>query len=36
MYASDLVKVDRDGNIVNQDASGSRQVNQAGFTIHSA
>jgi ribulose-5-phosphate 4-epimerase/fuculose-1-phosphate aldolase len=36
MRASDLVKVDLDGNIVNQDERGSRLVNPAGFTIHSA
>jgi ribulose-5-phosphate 4-epimerase/fuculose-1-phosphate aldolase len=31
-----LVKIDLDGNIVNQDEAGSRMVNAAGFTIHSA
>jgi ribulose-5-phosphate 4-epimerase/fuculose-1-phosphate aldolase len=36
MRASDLVKIDLDGNIVNQDEAGSRLVNAAGFTIHSA
>jgi len=36
MRASDLVKVDVDGTIVDQDASGSRHINQAGYTIHSA
>jgi ribulose-5-phosphate 4-epimerase/fuculose-1-phosphate aldolase len=36
MRASDLVKIDLDGNIVNQDAAGSRAVNAAGFCIHSA
>jgi ribulose-5-phosphate 4-epimerase/fuculose-1-phosphate aldolase len=36
MRASDLVKIDLDGNIVNQDEHGSRFVNAAGFTIHSA
>jgi ribulose-5-phosphate 4-epimerase/fuculose-1-phosphate aldolase len=36
MRASDLVKIDLDGNIVNQDERGSRLVNAAGFTIHSA
>ena len=35
MRASDLVKIDMDGNIV-QDEAQSRQVNAAGFTIHSA
>ena len=35
MRASDLVKIDMDGNIV-QDEAQSRQVNVAGFTIHSA
>ncbi len=35
MRASDLVKIDCDGNIVDQ-ASQSRRVNAAGFTIHSA
>jgi ribulose-5-phosphate 4-epimerase/fuculose-1-phosphate aldolase len=36
MRASDLVKIDLDGKIVNQDERGSRLVNAAGFTIHSA
>jgi ribulose-5-phosphate 4-epimerase/fuculose-1-phosphate aldolase len=36
MCASDLVKIDLDGNIVNQDEAGGRKVNAAGFTIHSA
>jgi ribulose-5-phosphate 4-epimerase/fuculose-1-phosphate aldolase len=36
MRASDLVKIDLDGNIVNQDERGTRRVNAAGFTIHSA
>jgi ribulose-5-phosphate 4-epimerase/fuculose-1-phosphate aldolase len=36
MRASDLVKIDLDGNIVNQDEKGTRMVNAAGFTIHSA
>jgi len=36
MRASDLVKIDLDGNIVNQDEKGTRLVNAAGFTIHSA
>jgi ribulose-5-phosphate 4-epimerase/fuculose-1-phosphate aldolase len=36
MRASDLVKIDLDGNIVNQDEKRSRFVNAAGFTIHSA
>ena len=36
MRASDLVRIDLDGNIVNQDASQSRMVNAAGFCIHSA
>ncbi len=35
MRASDLVKIDLDGNIV-QDEAGSRRVNAAGFCIHSA
>jgi len=35
MRASDLVKIDLDGNIVD-DANQSRRVNAAGFTIHSA
>jgi ribulose-5-phosphate 4-epimerase/fuculose-1-phosphate aldolase len=36
MRASDLVKIDLDGKIVNQDEHGSRLVNEAGFVIHSA
>ena len=36
MRASDLVKIDLDGKIVNQDENRSRRVNAAGFTIHSA
>jgi ribulose-5-phosphate 4-epimerase/fuculose-1-phosphate aldolase len=36
MRASDLVKIDLDGNIVNQDEHGTRAVNAAGFCIHSA
>ena len=35
MRASDLVRIDLDGRVVEQGASGSR-VNAAGFTIHSA
>src|SRR5579875_3859079 len=35
MRASDLVKIDCDGNIVDP-SSQSRRVNAAGFTIHSA
>ena len=35
MRASDLVRIDLDGNIV-QDGASSRQVNAAGFCIHSA
>jgi len=35
MRASDLVKIDYDGNIV-EDANQSRRVNAAGFCIHSA
>src|SRR3954467_5389731 len=35
MRASDLVKIDIDGNIVGDQQSG-RRVNAAGFTIHSA
>ena len=35
MRASDLVKIDVDGNIV-EEGSQSRRVNAAGFTIHSA
>jgi ribulose-5-phosphate 4-epimerase/fuculose-1-phosphate aldolase len=38
MRASDLVKVDMDGNVVEDEARGlsSRDVNAAGFCIHSA
>ena len=36
MRASDLVKVDLDGIIVDQNASGTRAINLAGYTIHSA
>jgi ribulose-5-phosphate 4-epimerase/fuculose-1-phosphate aldolase len=36
MRASDLVKIDLDGNIVNQDEKATKFVNPAGFTIHSA
>src|SRR5271165_2163343 len=35
MRASDLVKVDLDGNVV-EDSPQSKRVNAAGFTIHSA
>ncbi|MFC3125655.1 class II aldolase/adducin family protein [Pseudoroseomonas globiformis] len=35
MCASDLVKIDLDGNIV-EEGGESKQVNAAGFTIHSA
>ena len=35
MRASDLVKIDCDGRVVQEDGA-SRRVNQAGFTIHSA
>ncbi len=35
MRASDLVKIDCDGNVVGEGSSG-RRVNAAGFTIHSA
>src|SRR6185312_16405422 len=35
MRASDLIKIDLDGNIVDAGAQ-SRRVNAAGFTIHSA
>src|SRR5579864_7453907 len=34
--ASELVKVDLEGNIVEHDGNTSRSVNAAGFTIHSA
>ena len=36
MRASDLVKIDVDGNIVETGNQTSRRVNAAGFTIHSA
>jgi ribulose-5-phosphate 4-epimerase/fuculose-1-phosphate aldolase len=36
MRASDLVKIDLDGNIVNQDEKNAKVINPAGFTIHSA
>lgn len=36
MRASDLVKIDLDGNIIEQEGVTARPVNQAGFTIHSA
>jgi ribulose-5-phosphate 4-epimerase/fuculose-1-phosphate aldolase len=36
MRASDLVKIDVDGNIVDERNLSSRDVNAAGFTIHSA
>lgn len=36
MRASDLVKIDLDGNIVDQPNRETRVVNPAGFTIHSA
>lgn len=36
MRASDLVKIDGDGSIVDQPNRESRVVNPAGFTIHSA
>ena len=36
MRASDLVKIDMDGNIVDVDERRSRRVNAAGFCIHSA
>lgn len=36
MRASDLVKIDLDGKIVDQNADGTKMVNAAGFTIHSA
>ena len=35
MRASDLVKIDLEGNVIEEDAS-SKPVNAAGFTIHSA
>ncbi|HVB68180.1 MAG TPA: class II aldolase/adducin family protein, partial [Acetobacteraceae bacterium] len=36
MRASDLVKIDLDGNVVEAEDGQSRRVNAAGFTIHSA
>ncbi|HUC16551.1 MAG TPA: class II aldolase/adducin family protein [Acetobacteraceae bacterium] len=36
MRASDLVKIDLDGNIVDQDDRQTKRVNVAGFVIHSA
>jgi ribulose-5-phosphate 4-epimerase/fuculose-1-phosphate aldolase len=36
MRASDLVKIDLDGRIVEDGAQSPRRVNAAGFTIHSA
>ncbi len=36
MRASDLVKIDTEGNVVEQGDLSSRKVNAAGFTIHSA
>lgn len=36
MRASDLVKIDLDGNIVEADSTRPHRVNAAGFTIHSA
>lgn len=36
MRASDLVKIDLDGRVVEDDGQRSRSVNAAGFTIHSA
>jgi len=36
MRASDLIKVDLDGNVVDVGDAQSRRVNAAGFTIHSA
>ncbi len=36
MRASDLVKIDLDGNVVEHGDTQSRRVNAAGFTIHSA
>jgi ribulose-5-phosphate 4-epimerase/fuculose-1-phosphate aldolase len=35
MCASDLVKIDLEGNVI-QEGSGPKRVNAAGFTIHSA
>ena len=36
MRASDLVRIDLDGNIVEDTGKSARDVNAAGFTIHSA
>jgi len=36
MRASDLVKIDMEGNIVDQPGREGKKVNPAGFTIHSA
>ena len=36
MRASDLVKIDVDGNVVDDGHQSTRRVNAAGFTIHSA
>jgi ribulose-5-phosphate 4-epimerase/fuculose-1-phosphate aldolase len=36
MRASDLVRIDLDGNVVEDSDKSSRDVNAAGFTIHSA
>ncbi len=36
MRASDLVKIDLDGNIIDTAGNSSSRVNAAGFTIHSA
>jgi len=36
MRASDLVKIDLEGNIVDQDERETKRVNVAGFVIHSA
>ena len=36
MRASDLVKIDMHGNVVEEGDTSSRRVNAAGFTIHSA
>ncbi|HQT38810.1 MAG TPA: class II aldolase/adducin family protein [Acidocella sp.] len=36
MRASDLVKIDLDGKIIDQNEAGTKFVNEAGFTIHSA
>lgn len=36
MRATDLVKIDFDGNIIDQNSQQTRRINAAGFTIHSA